>query len=57
MSDDSANTQPSAERPPRSLNIEALKQHVLTHKIDVGLWALRMLTVAFTLGYFIPIFG
>lgn len=57
MSDDSANPQPSSERPQRRLNVEALKQHVLTHKIDVGLWALRMLTILFTLGYFIPIFG
>lgn len=57
MSDSSANAQPSSERPARSLNLEALKQHVFSHKIDVGLWALRMLTIGFTLGYFIPIFG
>lgn len=54
---DSANSEQSSQRPARSLNFEALKQHVLTHKIDVGLWALRMLTITFVIGYFIPIFG
>lgn len=58
MGDTSNNTQePTAERPTRSLNYEALKQHVLTHKVDVGLWSMRILTIIFTLGYFIPIFG
>lgn len=54
---DNANSTTNAERPPRNLNIDALKAHVLAHKIDVGLWAIRLLTVIFTLGYFIPIFG
>jgi hypothetical protein len=37
--------------------VDALKQHVLVHKIDCGLWAMRILTVFFTFGYFLPIFG
>nr|CAH7763650.1 unnamed protein product [Callosobruchus chinensis] len=42
---------------PRTLNIEALKAHVLSHKIDCGLWAIRILALFFALGYLIPIFG
>ncbi|XP_043481747.1 Krueppel homolog 2 [Leptopilina heterotoma] len=34
-----------------------LKQHVVEHKIEVGLWALRLLAILFTIAYFIPIFG
>lgn len=56
MSDSTRNTD-STDRPQRSLNIEALKLHVLSHKIDVALWAIRIFTIIFTLGYFIPIFG
>nr|CAD7401913.1 unnamed protein product [Timema poppensis] len=36
---------------------EALKQHVIDHKVEVALWATRIFTILFTLGYFIPIFG
>uniref|UniRef100_A0A1B6L3Z2 Transmembrane protein 33 n=1 Tax=Graphocephala atropunctata TaxID=36148 RepID=A0A1B6L3Z2_9HEMI len=36
---------------------EALKQHTLAHKVDVALWTTRLLTVFFTLAYFIPVFG
>ncbi|KAK4887592.1 hypothetical protein RN001_003863 [Aquatica leii] len=55
---DNANNAEGTERPPqRSLNFEALKLHVLSHKIEVALWATRIFTVIFTLGYFIPIFG
>lgn len=34
-----------------------LKQHVIDNKILVGLWATRVLTILFTIGYIIPIFG
>ncbi|XP_066900706.1 Krueppel homolog 2 [Halyomorpha halys] len=36
---------------------EALKSHIRTHKIDVGLWCTRVLTILCTFTYFIPIFG
>lgn len=41
----------------RSLNYEALKMHVISHKIDCGLWAIRILAIFFAFGYLIPIFG
>ncbi|XP_023340399.1 Krueppel homolog 2 [Eurytemora carolleeae] len=41
--------------PPRGL--AAFKNHVLAHKIDVGLWATRVATILFSLGYIIPVFG
>lgn len=56
MSDGTRSSE-STDRPQRSLNIEGLKLHVLSHKIDVALWAIRVFTIIFTLGYFIPIFG
>lgn len=49
--------EPSAPLPQQGLNIAALKQHILAHKINVALWGIRILTIIFTLGYFIPIFG
>ncbi|CAH1392658.1 unnamed protein product [Nezara viridula] len=36
---------------------EALKSHIVTHKIDVGLWCTRVLTILFTFAYFVPLFG
>lgn len=48
---------PPQQQPQRGLNIEALKQHVLSHKIDVALWATRIFTIIFTMVYFIPLFG
>lgn len=51
------NAEPSERRTePRSLNFGALKNHIILHKIDVSLWAIRMLTVMFTIGYFLPLF-
>ncbi|KAG5899966.1 hypothetical protein JTB14_034537 [Gonioctena quinquepunctata] len=41
----------------RAVNFEALKLHVVAHKIDCGLWAIRVLAIFFAFGYFIPIFG
>ncbi|XP_055597558.1 Krueppel homolog 2 [Uranotaenia lowii] len=42
---------------PQQRGFEALKQHVLLHKIDSALWASRVLTIIFAIGYVIPIFG
>lgn len=53
MSDSNTNNPPQR----RGLNFEAFKQHAMANKIDMGLWAIRLLTVTFTLGYFLPIFG
>jgi len=43
--------------PPMPRGVGALKQHIITHKIDIGLWVTRVATIVFTLGYIIPIFG
>jgi len=32
------------------------KHHVLTHKIDLALWATRLATMLFSIGYILPIF-
>uniref|UniRef100_T1E296 Putative plasma membrane protein n=1 Tax=Psorophora albipes TaxID=869069 RepID=T1E296_9DIPT len=37
--------------------VDALKQHVILNKIDTALWASRVLTIIFAIGYVIPIFG
>lgn len=36
---------------------EALKAHISQNKVDVALWASRVITIAFTIGYILPIFG
>lgn len=41
--------------PPKG--IPALKAHVIANKIDVSLWAIRVLTVLFTFGYILPLFN
>nr|CAD7585689.1 unnamed protein product [Timema genevievae] len=46
-----------ARTPDQPRGWEALKQHVIDHKVEVALWATRIFTILFTLGYFIPIFG
>ncbi|KAI4462384.1 transmembrane protein 33 [Holotrichia oblita] len=43
--------------PQRGLNFNALKTHVLEHKIFVALLCTRILTIIFALGYIFPIFG
>lgn len=45
----------SNEERPRGL--QALKQHISENKADVALWASRVLTIIFALGYVLPIFG
>lgn len=37
--------------------MEALKAHVMEHKVDTALWATRALTLFFCISYLIPIFG
>lgn len=41
----------------RPRGFEALKQHVIDNKTDVALWASRVLTIIFAIGYMLPIFG
>lgn len=36
---------------------QALKAHIIANKIDVALWAIRMLTILCTFGYILPIFN
>jgi len=48
-------TEPTTEERPRGWLV--LKHHLLTHKIDVALWATRLATMVFTLGYILPIMG
>ncbi|XP_068241947.1 Krueppel homolog 2 [Palaemon carinicauda] len=54
---DQTQEQPSAEQPPRGSGMEALKSHVMEHKVDTALWATRALTLVFCISYLIPIFG
>ncbi|KAJ8927128.1 hypothetical protein NQ314_020401 [Rhamnusium bicolor] len=51
---DTAGSPDSAQR---RLNYEGLKNHVITHKIDCGLWAIRVLSIIFAVGYILPVFG
>lgn len=53
----SDSTSTNGSRPPANRNYEALKLHIITHKIDCGLWALRVAAVLFAVLYFIPLFG
>lgn len=41
----------------RPRGFQALKQHVIDNKADVALWASRVLTIIFAIGYMLPIFG
>jgi hypothetical protein len=47
--------EPSPEQRPRGWLV--LKHHLLTQKIDVALWATRLATIIFTMGYILPIMG
>jgi len=46
---------PDTEQRPRGWLV--LKHHLLTHKIDVALWATRLVTIVFTIGYILPLMG
>lgn len=54
---DSANTASANSSPQVEKGWGALKQHVLANKINAGLWATRVFTMLFTIGYIIPLFG
>ncbi|KOB68659.1 Protein Kr-h2 [Operophtera brumata] len=41
--------------PPKGM--PALKAHVIANKIDVSLWAIRVLIVLCTFGYIMPLFN
>lgn len=58
MSDNTTNSenQGNNDQPP-ARGFDALKQHVLAHKVDVALWATRVFTLVFAFCYFIPLFG
>jgi len=43
--------------PPQERGWLVFKHHVLTHKIDLALWATRLATIIFSIGYILPIFG
>lgn len=51
MSDQQENT---TERP---RGVEALKNHVVEHKVETALWVSRLLTIIFSVAYLLPLFG
>lgn len=55
MADQQADPQAGDTGPPKGM--PALKAHVIANKIDVALWAIRVLTVLFTIGYVLPLFN
>lgn len=54
MSDTTSENNSNQQRPK---GLEALKRHCIANKIDVALWAIRMLTIICAFFYVIPIFG
>ncbi|XP_050340673.1 Krueppel homolog 2-like [Bactrocera neohumeralis] len=65
MSDDASNNQPnnsstsSSTPPPQQDNngnvFGKMQQHIRTNKVDVAMWATRILTVLFTFSYLVPL--
>ncbi|KDR16814.1 Krueppel homolog 2 [Zootermopsis nevadensis] len=53
----SDHSEPQDSEQPQPRGWEALKQHVIDHKVEVALWATRVFTIIFTFGYFIPLLG
>lgn len=47
-----SSTETNSEQP----GVPALKKHIAENKVDFALWITRVLTVLFTVGYFIPLF-
>lgn len=43
-----------SERRPKGF--EALKQHVIAHKVEVTLWSTRLAAIVFTFAYILPLF-
>ncbi|KAJ8720490.1 hypothetical protein PYW08_005955 [Mythimna loreyi] len=52
-----AETEPQAGDAGPPKGVPALKAHIVANKIDVALWAIRILTVLFTIGYVLPLFN
>jgi len=40
----------------RPKGFEALKQHVVSHKVEVTLWCTRLAAIIFTFAYILPLF-
>lgn len=59
MSDNSTenNQEEQQQQQQRPKGIQALQAHIVTNKVDSALWASRMLTIIFAIGYVLPIFG
>ncbi|XP_067622045.1 Krueppel homolog 2 [Eurosta solidaginis] len=61
MSEDASDNQQNSGSNPSSTSqqdssvFEKMQQHVRTNKVDVAMWATRLLTVLFTVSYVIPI--
>lgn len=47
----------SDENAPDNRGFAALKDHVVRNRLDTALWASRILTIVFAIGYVFPIFG
>lgn len=47
----------SEENTTENRGFAALKEHVMNNRLDTALWASRILTIVFAIGYVIPIFG
>eukprot|EP00088_Acartia_fossae_P049929 TRINITY_DN5547_c0_g1_i14.p1 TRINITY_DN5547_c0_g1~~TRINITY_DN5547_c0_g1_i14.p1 ORF type:complete len:250 (-),score=15.19 TRINITY_DN5547_c0_g1_i14:124-873(-) len=41
----------------QSRGIGALKNHLISHKLDVGLWVTRLATILFSFAYILPVIG
>lgn len=65
MSDDASNNQQNnsstfSSTPPQQQDsngtvLEKMQQHIRTNKVDVAMWATRILTVLFTFSYLVPL--
>lgn len=53
----SSSSSSAGDQPPRARGLEALKTHILEHKVETALWATRALTLLFCISYLIPVFG
>lgn len=57
MGDNSENSTNNQNNETTERGWSCLKEHIISHKIEVALWATRIFTILFTIGYFIPFFG
>lgn len=54
---DSQNSTSAENAPPSERGWKNLQRYVMENRVDFGLWATRVITILFTIGYIIPIFG